>query len=238
MTIDSRPLFLRTALRLLLRLSPGLLLAAASASSAAPATDADQRWISDQLRVDMRTGPSFENRIIDFLPTGTPLTVLGEQDSWIRVRADGKEGWIQSQYSTDAPIAAQKLKQARADLERLRPERDRLAEQLAQAKDRIDALTSAETAAQAKLAETQAELQRVRRTSAAALETEAALQSLQTEAAQMRTRIDRLSDDNAALAADHRVEGIKWGAGAVGLGVVLALIASAIGASRKRSEWA
>ena len=225
------------ASRSLRRPAAACLLLIACAGASVSAQEA-QRWIHDELRVDMRTGPSFQNRIIDFLPSGTPLTVLEENDEgWIRIRARGEEGWIQGQYTTGTPIAADRLAVAERRLAEVRRERDRLSSTLEELRGEAGDLGSAYEEATAEVARLNAELERIRRTSAEALETAAALEALQDEATAMRARMEKLSNENVRLAGDNRATGIKWGAGAVLAGALLAWIAASIGGRRRRSDW-
>lgn len=197
----------------------------------------ESRWIHDQLRVDMRSGPTFENRIIDFLPSGTPVTVLETRDDWIRVRTGDEEGWIQSQYTTGTPVAADRLEAAQAELARMRRERDSLAEELTAARQEAAVVRVEGTEAATALEQTRAELEALRRTSASAVETAAALRALRGEAAGLQDRLDTLEQENLVLTTDNRIEGIKWGAGAVALGIVLSMIVSAFSRRRRSSEW-
>ncbi|HSG88776.1 MAG TPA: TIGR04211 family SH3 domain-containing protein [Pseudomonadales bacterium] len=234
-TAEAHPPALGGVRRALRRALPWMLVAvSAVASAAAPA----ERWINDQLRVDMRSGPTFENRILDFLSSGTPVTVLQDGEDWIRVRAAGKEGWIQSQYTTSTPIAADRLKVAEAELTRLRRERETLTEQLVEVRSDAGRLSSTNAEATAELERVRAELEELRRTSASALETASELAALQDEARTMRADLEALRVENATLAVDNRNEGLKWGAAAVLLGGLLALLAFAFGGRRRRSEWA
>jgi SH3 domain protein len=221
------------------RLATGLLLLLTTVTAAGASGD---RWIHDDLRVDLRSGPGNEYRILEFLPSGTPVTVLESGDDWIRVRAGGDaggvEGWIQAQYTTDEPIAADRLAEARAALERQRPETRALASDLASAREEIERLETAYAAASAEAERARAELAEVRRTASGALETAAALDALEDEARRLRERVETLGGENAALRADNRVAGLQWGAGAVALGVLLTLIVSAFAGRRRRSEWA
>lgn len=185
----------------------------------------------------MRTGPSFEYRIIEFLSSGMPVTVLETREDWIRVRSGGEEGWIQSQYTTGTPVAADRLDAVQAELARLRPERDALAEELTAARQEAAVLRVEGAEAVTALEQSRAALQELRRTSAEAVETAAALRALRGEAAALRDRLEALERDNLALTTDNRIEGLKWGAGAVALGIVLAMIVSALSRRRRRSEW-
>jgi len=83
----------------------------------------DVNYISDELKVPMRSGPSTAHRILHSgLPSGTRLTILGtdEEGEFTQVRTDGgTEGWIRSQYLVVAPIARDKLAASKKRLQRL-----------------------------------------------------------------------------------------------------------------------
>jgi len=182
-----------------------------------------ERWIHDELRVDMRTGPSFENRITEFLSSGTPVTILETREDWIRVRTGDGEGWIQSQYTTETPIAADRLEASQAELARLRREREALEEELTAARQQTAVVRAAETESATALERTRAELDDLRRTAADALQTAAALRALRIEASQLRDQLQSLERENLVLTTDQRNEGLKLGAGAVVLGIVLTM---------------
>lgn len=203
---------------------------------AAYAQDAE-RWIDDELRVDMRSGPSFENRIIEYLTSGTRVTVLETRGDWSRVRTGDEEGWIRTQYTTSTPIAADRLEAARAELERLRKERDTLAKELTAARQEAEVANVARTETSTELEQTQSELEALRRTTTDAVETAEALRTLRGEAAEMRDRIETLERENLLLATNKRNEGLKWGAGAVVLGIILAMLASAWGGRKRKGDW-
>jgi len=59
--------------------------------------------VTDSLKISIRTGPSIENKIINYLGSGHPVDVLGSQDSWSHIKVlkhkiDNLEGWILSRY--------------------------------------------------------------------------------------------------------------------------------------------
>ncbi|RLT93138.1 MAG: TIGR04211 family SH3 domain-containing protein, partial [Ketobacter sp.] len=99
-------------------------------------------YIHDNLRVDMRTGPSVEYRIIDFLRSGTSMEVLKESGEWIMIRTDGKEGWIQSQYTTEEPIARDQLARALKQIQSLQSENSSLKSQLSETRSELGGLKS------------------------------------------------------------------------------------------------
>ena len=60
-------------------------------------------YVADKLKINLRTGPSIENKIIAMLTSGQSLEVINTQGDWNLVRLlnkDGKhkEGWVLSRY--------------------------------------------------------------------------------------------------------------------------------------------
>jgi SH3 domain protein len=78
-------------------------------------------FVTDQLEVDLRAGPTLAYRITRMLPSGTPLERLEEREGWSRVRTPGgEEGWILSRYLTSEAPKGPRLQAALRELETLR----------------------------------------------------------------------------------------------------------------------
>jgi len=84
---------------------------------------ADEVYIRDMIYVPLRGGESTQHRIIHRgIRSGTPLERLqiNEQTGYTRVRtADGLEGWLQTQYLVDEPIARTQLDEMKAEVRSL-----------------------------------------------------------------------------------------------------------------------
>jgi SH3 domain protein len=84
---------------------------------------ADEVYIRDILYVPLRGGESTKHRIIHRgIRSGTPLERLeiNEQTGYTRVRtADGLEGWLQTQYLVDEPIASTQLDDVKSEMRSL-----------------------------------------------------------------------------------------------------------------------
>ena len=62
---------------------------------------AETRYVSDILKLTLRTGPSTENKILAVIESGQQLEVLEPGEEWSRVQLpSGKEGWVLSRYLT------------------------------------------------------------------------------------------------------------------------------------------
>jgi SH3 domain protein len=58
-------------------------------------------YVSDILKLTLRTGPSIENKIIAVIESGQMMEVIQYGDEWSKVRLpSGKEGWVLSRYLT------------------------------------------------------------------------------------------------------------------------------------------
>jgi len=66
---------------------------------------ADTRYVTDELVITLRQGKSNEYKIIKTLKTGTPMEVLEEDETYLKVRTpEGDEGYVLRQYvSSEIP---------------------------------------------------------------------------------------------------------------------------------------
>ena len=138
-----------------------LLLLAATGASAAT------QYVTDQLRINVRTGAGDQYRIIEVIPTGTRVDTLETSDKWARVRTpSGKTGWVHDQYLDDQPVAAQQLKTARTQLDDARSRVSQLQgslkdlrAQLNTTQQRVDTLTDTNASLKQKLSDARQGLQ-------------------------------------------------------------------------------
>jgi SH3 domain protein len=76
------------------------------AFTAAP-VPAQGEYVRDELRINMRSGPGLQYRIVKVLSSGERVARLGEKDDWIQIRGpEGTEGWVPAGYlSPEAPAS-------------------------------------------------------------------------------------------------------------------------------------
>ena len=99
--------------------SAGLL--AAVLLAAPGAARAETAWIKDQLRLNLRTGPGVQFRIMGVVETGHSVQILRRGDGWTQVRiADLGDGWIPAGYLQPEPPAAVRLAQSEAQTSEFR----------------------------------------------------------------------------------------------------------------------
>lgn len=75
---------------------------------------AETRYISDTMKITMRTEPGNDRKIISLLRIGQKVELLKPGDEWSLVRlGNGKEGWVISRFLTDetpSDIGLERLK--------------------------------------------------------------------------------------------------------------------------------
>jgi SH3 domain protein len=216
-----------------------LILSVAFGSLSVAPTLAATLYISDQLTVPMRRGPSNGHRILHAgLPSGMALEVISEDKAsgFTQVRTpNGTEGWLPTQYLMSEPAAKDKLTAAarrvetlEAQLKTLRSEHQEVRGARSQSEGRASDLSKQTEKLQGELAE----IRRVSATSIANYEENKRLkvdnQSLQTQVTQLSQRVQEL-ERNILLRS------LMAGGGLVLFGLVLG---AWIKSRPKRSTWA
>ncbi|WP_223668650.1 TIGR04211 family SH3 domain-containing protein [Kangiella shandongensis] len=107
--------------------------AAAETSPQTTASDA-QYYVSDDIGVVLRSGPTNRYRVIGKITAGTPIKILQSDtanDSTKVQVADGDSGWIRSDYITDEPTVQAKHQEVLAENQKLKQQLDELTQDIA-----------------------------------------------------------------------------------------------------------
>lgn len=191
----------------------------------------DVNYISDELNVPLRSGPSTAHRILHRgLPSGTKLTILGidEEAGFTKVRTDsGLEGWVTSQYLIGEPIARfklaateKRLQGLRGEIEKEREVRTGLQVELKETKANNQALTSRVQA----LSEELAELKLI---SADPIKEHARNVELTQQNTRLAAQVEELSTKARQLEANTQLKWLLYGGGLVLIGVLIGVILKA-----------
>ena len=187
-------------------------------------------YVTDELKINLRSGAGTGYRIKERISSGTALTVLAEQGSWSRVRTQGGvTGWAPSQYIDAEPPASAELPELKSAIEdarkrilvletrlqRVRAERDKAHVRLNDLETERDELAS--------------KLDQARRGLDLAQEN----QRLKKEAIDLKRRIQELENQVAQLSGQNRHAWFLVGAGVLGFGLVLGLLAGRSGGGRR-----
>jgi SH3 domain protein len=196
-------------------------------------------YVSDELTVPLRRGPSNGHKIINAaLPSGTQLTIISEDQAagFTQVRTpNGTEGWVPTQYLTQQPIARDRLAAATRRVEQLET-------QIKQLRDNYQEVRGASKQSEGRAADLgkqteklQAELAEVRRVSATSIANYEENKRLKTENQALQTQVTQLSERVKQLDRNVTLKWLLAGGGLVLAGLVLG---AWIKSRPKRSTWA
>ena len=186
---------------------------------------ASKAYVTDSLKISIRTGPSIENKIINYLGSGQPVDVLESQDDWSHVRVlehklGNLEGWVLSRYLiTRLPweFLAKPLKEENAKIKEKLTRIEKNFEETARREQILIKETKEDTEALEKL---QNEYETLRRESADYLELKDAYEK--TRSAQKS--IKKLTQENETLRNSQRSRWFATGALVLLCGLIIGVI--------------
>lgn len=195
-------------------------------------------YISDQLTVPLRSGPSGAHRILHKgLPSGTVLELMSvdKASGFTQIRTNrGTEGWIRSQYLVSEPIAKARLASAQRALSQARSELTKEQAKVSELTQSTREQGSTNTTSQRHIAALEAELKEIKRISTGAIEEHAANQKLTEVNARLKDELDDLAENRARLEDNAENQAIMIGAVLVILGLLAGVL---IKARPQRSAW-
>ncbi|MGH1440720.1 MAG: TIGR04211 family SH3 domain-containing protein [Cellvibrionaceae bacterium] len=196
-------------------------------------------YISDSLFVPIRKGQGNQYSILHKgLPSGTRLTLIERDKEWTKIRtAGGITGWIRNQFLDNNPPAKLQLVSANKKIATL-------SEQLAAAKEEMNTIQSNYVETQKELQETEnvakktaEELGSLKVISSSAVESHQRLQTLAQKMQLLQTENDVLKSENESLRRSENTTFFLYGAFAVLLGVILAVLLPKLKPSKRNSGW-
>lgn len=225
------------------RLTVAIVLLLMSASAVAAT-----RYVSDQLSINMRRGPSTSYGISELIEAGTRVQTLGQTNGWTKIRTpEGEVGYVLTRFLSTQPAARDRIQDIKAQLARLKK----------QNKGQVAKLKEENKALRAELAEAlhgskklgrlkrelvaenealKAELERIKRVSANALQIKQQNQKYREKLLVLKSELERLRSENKALKS--RREGMKIGALILVGGVILGLVLPMFRRRRgNKSNW-
>ena len=200
---------------------------------------AQTMYVTDELVITVRTGPSTQNSIVRNLNSGESVTVLEETDdgNYVRVRTDtGEEGWALRRYLVDTPVARSQLAAGQRNLTQAR---DRVAELETIVTDlsgQLETITQRMEEAETAATSLNAELVDVRGVSANALTIRDRNESLRRRVNELDQLVNELTVQNATLGSRATREWFVVGAGVLITGIVLGLVIPTL-RRKRRTEW-
>ncbi len=221
-------------MRAVLLVLGGLLMVAWSGAAAQ-----ETRYISEELEVGVRGGPSNQNRIVSSVRAGQPVAVMEQSgDGWSRVRLpSGNEAWILTRYLQDEPHSRERLEEVEAELAEIRSGADSQEGRIAELLDRRNALTAERDELEAQLADMESELEELRDIASRPQEIQRENRRLEENLIEARDSGDEYRRQVEVMQADSQRKWFMTGALVTVGSVILGIILTRIPSRRRRSEW-
>lgn len=197
-------------------------------------------YVSDQLKVALRSGATEGHRIIKFVKSGTPLTVLdtSADGKFIQVEIPGgKTGWIATKEVMDVPSGRDRLAAANKKFENSFQTINELKSTIAELKAEVRKLKSEKGSLQSERTNLSNSLEDLKITAANPLSLSKKNKQLKKELENVRQNEAMLEKDNQALRSNVMQEWFIIG-GAVSIGsLILGIILTRINWRRKKDSW-
>lgn len=200
---------------------------------------AETRYVTDELKITLRSGESSSHRIMRMLTSGTPVQVLSTnaESGYSKVRVGDTEGYVLTRQLLREPIARDQLAAMKKRIDQLTAAPGELRSQLSEITVKYDKL-SADYAkleqAKQKLEQEHAALQRTASSAVQIADERNALRKqvadLSREAADLKLRTNELENANLQ-------EWFLAGAGVIIAGILLGLLLPNLKLRRRRSSW-
>lgn len=105
------------------------------------AWSAEYMYVTDKLKINIRSGPSLEHRILAMVTSNDKVEVLESDEGWSKVvTADGTEGWTQSRMLVKEKPAALMVDQFRTENTQSKEQLSQTETELAALKDKVAGL--------------------------------------------------------------------------------------------------
>jgi SH3 domain protein len=201
---------------------------------------ADQRYVTDQFEVMLRTGPSGNHAIIRMLKSGAALTVLDPEvdNGYVRVQTNaGTEGWVLIRYLIREPVARVQLENLVRQITQTEPKDASIRGQLNTVKAEYDNANKRITQLEAEKKELENQLDAIKHRAASVLAIDDENKQLQQQLAEARAQLKTLQEQYSELSNDNEKDWFITGALVLGGGLLLGLIIPKISWRRQRSPY-
>ncbi|MCP3871342.1 MAG: TIGR04211 family SH3 domain-containing protein [Gammaproteobacteria bacterium] len=201
---------------------------------------AENRYITDQFRITMRSGQSATHKIVRMLPSGYEVSVIesNPDSGYSRVRSkDGKEGYVLTRQLMKTPSARDRLAIAEEQLAELQDEPEKLSAKLANLQKEHQKVLTRNRQLSSTKGNLDKELEGIRRTAANAIRISNERNELRKIVAKLTHQVEELKQENRELENDTDQKWFIIGAGVIIVGIILGLILPHLRFQRRKSSW-
>mgnify|MGYP001182369411 FL=1 len=198
---------------------------------------AETRYVSDQLEVTLRRGPTLSHAILRMLKSGTPVEVLevDKESGHTRVKmSNGQEGWILTRYLSAEPTARVQLEQLLKSMNQKEDANVSVVEQLKTIRNEHETAKRLITQLESENKKLTEQLSSLKTTAANVLNIEAENKNFRHKLADTEERLNILQNESSEIEARKNRDWFITGALVLFGGLILGLILPRF--ARKRSS--
>ena len=195
---------------------------------------AETMYVTDVLRLTLRTGQSTEHKIIAVIESGQEVEVLQSGEEWSSVRlSNGKEGWLLTRYLTPSETSNIKLKRLEQKHKNLMVQAAALLEENTKLKTENKKLGNVLVENEKALNKTQTDFESLKTDSAEFLNLRTKYEKTSKQLAEKSLRLAELEDQVSRLEMYHIIKWCLAFSGVLLLGFILGFSAKR---QRRRSS--
>jgi SH3 domain protein len=179
-------------------------------------------YVSDNLKLTLRTGPSIENKIIAVIESGQMMEVIKFGDEWSQVQLpNGKQGWVLSRYLTTDETNGIKLQRLETMHKNLMIQAAELLEENNRLKTENTRLSTEFEANQKQLAKTQTEHEALKAEAAEFLTLKANYNRAASQLAEQTAKAKQLEGQLSSLEMNTYIKWFLAGSGVLIIGFLI-----------------
>ena len=213
----------------------------------------EQAYVSDQLEVQFRSGPSLEHKILRMLKSGVSVNILETQESngysYVAL-GSGEQGWILSRYLSRHPIASTQLeannsklaeaieanKNIKAEIKALKSESQAFKIEKDIASKAVQELSEEASRLNEENSRLKSELISIRQASANIILIQNNRDSLQKQNIELENRLQSVLREKQAQDSSTQQNWFIIGVGTLGGGIILGIMLPG-GGFRRKNNW-
>ena len=199
---------------------------------------AETRYVSDTLKINMRSGPSTGHKIVSMLKSGTPLTVLevDREKGYTRVQTGTREGWVLTRQLMNEPAAKEQLAKALETINVLKSSSSTAQTDLIELRGAHQKLQREAKQLSSQNQKLDKELKSIKKTAANALNLDSENKKLAKELLSLERNHQLLQQQSETLKSRREKDWFIAGAGVLIVGMLMGFIIPKL-RFRKKNSW-
>jgi len=183
---------------------------------------AETRYVTDLLKLPLRTGASTEYKILDLVKSGQQLEVVEPGKDWSKVRLpNGKEGYVLNRYLVGQPTSAVQLAKLQSQYTSLRQQATTLIEENNRFKEENKTFKSSLNSNETALNKLETDYKELKTGAAEFLNLKKKYKEVSTQLAEQTKKANTLDKELSGLEMNQYIKWFLAGSGVLLVGFII-----------------